>query len=141
MTIKFQVHEDSNGIASFAIQLAKCKRVTTFVISSEEDYEKYYRDLGADKCFDYKDFIAREGKALGEGVDVILDVLGPEHFQRNLSCLNQQGGRLISIGNFCTNTMDSTNSLPKVADKKVPHRMIIGVLISGAYSDDWELCQ
>lgn len=72
MTIKFQVHEDSNGIANFAIQLAKCKGVTTFVISSKVYYAKYYGNLRADKCFDYKDFISREGKALGEGLFSIL---------------------------------------------------------------------
>ncbi|PRQ28495.1 putative beta-ketoacyl-[acyl-carrier-protein] synthase I [Rosa chinensis] len=116
------VHDDSNGIASFAIQLAKCEGVTTFVTSSE-DRRKHYGDLGVYKWVDYNDFVAQEGKALGQGVDVILNVLGPGHFQRNLSCLNK-GGRLISIGDFCTNNMDSFGRLPKLADDSLSRKLI-----------------
>ncbi|XP_024198536.2 reducing polyketide synthase rdc5 [Rosa chinensis] len=123
------VHDDSNGIASFAIQLAKCEGVTTFVTSSE-DRRKHYGDLGVYKWVDYNDFVAQEGKALGQGVDVILNVLGPGHFQRNLSCLNK-GGRLISIGDFCTNNMDSFGRLPKLADDSLS-RKLIGVVNAAA---------
>lgn len=57
-------------------------------------------------------------------VDVNLNILGSKDFMRNISCLSCNG-RLINIGNCCSDTMDFYSYLPSLPDDKAPTRVII----------------
>ena len=56
--------------------------------------------LGADQAFNYRevDFVAAVQEATGgRGVDVVLDIVGGDYFQRNLEALAMDG-RLALVG-------------------------------------------
>ena len=66
---------------------------------SEEKCDACER-LGAARAIDYRhdDFVdAIKDATGGEGVDVVLDIIGGEYLQRNLACL-RLNGRLVQIG-------------------------------------------
>ena len=89
-----------SGVGSAAIQVAKFLGATVF--TTVGDYKKVARakKLGADEVILYKtkDF-SEEVKKLtgGRGVDVVFDHIGPETWEKNLSCL-ARGGRLVTCG-------------------------------------------
>ncbi len=94
------VHAAGSGVGSMVIQLAKFLGTTVF--TTVGDYKKVARakKLGADEVIQYKtrDF-SEEVKKLtnGRGVDVIVEHIGPDVWQKNLSCL-ARGGRLVTCG-------------------------------------------
>ncbi|OIO36865.1 MAG: alcohol dehydrogenase [Candidatus Omnitrophica bacterium CG1_02_46_14] len=94
------IHAAGSGVGSAAIQIAKFLGATVF--TTVGDYKKVARakKLGADETIQYKtrDF-SEEVKQLthGKGVDVIVDHIGPEIWQKNISCL-ARGGRLVTCG-------------------------------------------
>jgi len=88
------VHGGSSGIGTTAIQLAK--RFGARVITTAGSPEKCAkcRDLGASVAIDYRaqDFVEIVTKETGgKGVDVILDMVGAEYFERNLKVLAVEG--------------------------------------------------
>lgn len=89
------VHGGSSGIGITAIQLAKAfgARVTT-TAGNKEKCDACIT-LGADRCIVYKqeDF---EEALKGDGVDVILDMVGGDYITKNLRLLNPDG-RLVFI--------------------------------------------
>ncbi len=93
------VHGGSSGIGSFAIQLGKIFGAKIFVTAGDENKCNVCRKLGADLAINYKtqDFVESVQQATkGQGVDVILDMIGGDYLNRNLSVLAQQG-RHVSI--------------------------------------------
>lgn len=91
----FLVHGGTSGIGITAIQLAKlwnCKVFTT--VGSKEKADACLA-LGADKVVNYKeqDFEQEIGK---DQVDVILDMVGGDYFNKNLNILKPDG-RLVYI--------------------------------------------
>jgi len=92
------VHAGASGLGTAAIQLVKARGGSIAVTCSTGKVERC-RDLGADMVVDYttQDF----GPAVKEwapgGVDVVLDVIGAEYFERNLAAL-RTGGTLIQVG-------------------------------------------
>ena len=94
------VHAAGSGVGSAAIQIAKFLGATVF--TTVGDYKKVARakKLGADETILYKtkDF-SEDVKRLtgGKGVDVVLDHIGPEVWEKSLSCL-ARGGRLVTCG-------------------------------------------
>ena len=88
------VHGGSSGIGTTAIQLAKALGSRVFVTAGDEAKCAACRQLGADRAINYKteDF---EEVLKGEGVDVILDMVGGEYIAKNLRLLNDDG-RLVS---------------------------------------------
>ncbi len=102
----FIVHGGSSGIGMFAIQLAKQLGATVMTTVKNEEKADFCYSLGADKVALYskEDFhnvfaSKREGRA----VDLILDMVGGDYFEKNIDLLSV-GGRLVSIaflnGNF-----------------------------------------
>ncbi len=93
------VHGGSSGIGLTAIQLARHLDVECFVTVGSEEKAQFCRGFGADHAIDYRtaDFV-KEVKALtgGEGVDVVLDMVGAPYLQKNLSLLRRDG-RLVLI--------------------------------------------
>lgn len=95
----FLVHGGSSGIGTTAIQLAHQfgARVITTVGSDEK--AEACRALGADLAINYRDqdFAAEVMAATQKkGADLILDMVGGDYINRNLSCLAMDG-RLVMI--------------------------------------------
>jgi putative PIG3 family NAD(P)H quinone oxidoreductase len=93
------VHGGSSGIGTTAIQLAKQFGARVFVTAGSDEKCQACIDLGADAAINYKseDFVERI-KALtdGQGVNLILDIVGGDYLPRNLKCLAVDG-RLVQI--------------------------------------------
>jgi len=95
----FLVHGGSSGIGTTAIQLTHQfgARVITTVGSDEKAAS--CKQLGADIAINYRkaDYVAEVLSATDKkGVDLILDMVGGEYINRNLSCLGMDG-RLVMI--------------------------------------------
>lgn len=95
----FLVHGGSSGIGSTAIQIAKHHGARVFATAGSDAKCDFCRDLGADAAINYRtaDF-SEEVKRLtdGNGVDVILDMVGAPYLAKNLSALAVEG-RLVQI--------------------------------------------
>jgi NADPH:quinone reductase len=94
------IHGGTSGIGTTAIQLARAFGATAFATAGSAEKCAACRALGAARAIDYheEDFVAavRE-ETRGEGVDVILDIIGGDYLPRNVECL-RLNGRLIQIG-------------------------------------------
>ena len=92
------VHGGSSGIGTTAIQLGANLGNRVFATAGNEQKCKVCEELGAERAFNYKeiDFVAAAREAAPAGVDVILDMVGQQYFQRNLELLNVEG-RLVVI--------------------------------------------
>ncbi len=90
------VHGGTSGIGTMATMLGKAFGLTMIVTCGSTEKCRRALEIGADHAIDYKamDFVA-EVTALG-GVDVVLDMVGGDYFQRNLDCLREEG-RHVSI--------------------------------------------
>jgi NADPH2:quinone reductase len=90
----FLVHGGSSGIGVTAIQLASAfgARVATTAGSSRKC--EVCRELGAELTVNYReqDFVEEVKRFTnGEGVNVILDMVGGPYFARNVDCLSLEG--------------------------------------------------
>lgn len=90
------VHGGSSGIGITAIQLARALGARVFATAGSDAKCEACRNLGADRCINYKtaDFEA-ELQAEG-GVDVVLDMVGGDYTAKNLRLLRDDG-RLVFI--------------------------------------------
>lgn len=92
----FLVHGGTSGIGVSAIQMAKawgCKVLTT---AGSKEKCIAAETFGADRAINYREedfveIVREEG-----GVDVILDMVGGDYVEKNLTCLNRLG-RLVNI--------------------------------------------
>jgi NADPH:quinone reductase len=93
------IHGGTSGIGVTAIQLAKAFGATVIATAGSAAKRKACLDLGADAAIDYRaqDFVA-EVKRITDGklVNVVLDMVGADYFNRNLKCLAMDG-RLVII--------------------------------------------
>lgn len=89
------IHGGSGGIGITAIQLAShyCKAV--YVTAGSEDKCKRCMELGATLAINYKeeDF---ESRLIEKEINVVLDSIGGDYFQKNLNLLSEDG-RICSI--------------------------------------------
>jgi putative PIG3 family NAD(P)H quinone oxidoreductase len=93
------VHGGGSGIGVAAIQLGLAFGAEVYATAGSEEKCRFCEDLGA-VAINYReqDFVAAIKSATADGgVDVILDIVGGDYLQRNLSCLRQDG-RLLQIG-------------------------------------------
>lgn len=93
----FLVHGGTSGIGVAAIQMAKASGAKVFATAGSDAKCAACIELGADGAVNYKeaDFVA-EIRALCDGIDVILDMVGGDYVPRNLKLL-RDGGRHVSI--------------------------------------------
>ena len=94
------VHGGASGIGTMAIQVGKALGATVAVTASRDTALERCRQLGADIGINYStaDFVEAVHAATGgAGADVILDVVGAEYLQRNVSALATDGS-LVIIG-------------------------------------------
>jgi putative PIG3 family NAD(P)H quinone oxidoreductase len=101
------VHGGSSGIGLAAIQLARHLGAHAIVTVGSEQKAQFCRDYGADAAINYRteDFAARTLELTGgEGVDVVLDMIGAPYVERNVRVLRHDG-RLVFVafqqGNRC----------------------------------------
>lgn len=95
----FLVHGGSSGIGTTAIQLAKQFGATVITTAGSDEKCKACEDLGADLAINYrdKDWVAEVKEFAGKkGVDLILDMVGGDYIQKNLSVLAWDG-RIVNI--------------------------------------------
>lgn len=93
------VHAGASGVGTAAIQIAKAVGGRVIVTASAGKLAAC-GELGADLSIDHArtDFVESVlGFTDGEGADVILDVIGGEYVNRNLSAL-RTGGRIVQVG-------------------------------------------
>jgi putative PIG3 family NAD(P)H quinone oxidoreductase len=94
------VHGGTSGIGTTAIQFAHALGSRVFATAGSAEKCEACLAFGADRAFNYKDvdFVAACKEASGgRGVDVILDIVGGDYFQRNIDALATEG-RLVLIG-------------------------------------------
>lgn len=93
------IHGGSSGIGTTAIQLAKAFGARAYATAGSDDKCRACEELGAERAFNYRDsdFVEEVLKATdGQGVDVVLDMVGGDYVMRNLKALAVEG-RLLQI--------------------------------------------
>lgn len=93
---RFLVHGGASGIGTTAIQMAAANGSTVFATAGSPDKCKLATDLGAAQVFNYRDEDWLEGVKAAGGADVVLDMVGGDYIEKNLSALNRDG-RLVFI--------------------------------------------
>jgi NADPH2:quinone reductase len=94
------IHGGSSGIGTTAIQMARAAGVRVFATAGTSDKCAACEALGAERAINYRDtdFVAAVRDATGgEGVDVVLDIVGGEYLPKNVESL-AMNGRLVQIG-------------------------------------------
>src|ERR1700736_1583674 len=94
---KVLIHGAAGGVGSFAVQFAKSGGLLVAATCGIANVE-YVRSLGADRVIDYKteDVCRAVRDWSAEGVDVVLDAVGPATLPHALDML-RPGGRLVNI--------------------------------------------
>lgn len=95
----FLVHGGSSGIGTTAIQLAVKAGARVFATAGSAEKCAKCVELGAERAINYKDedFVAVMAEATGgNGVDLILDMVGGSYIPRNIKALALDG-RLVQI--------------------------------------------
>ena len=95
----FLVHGGSSGIGTSAIQMAVALGSRVFTTAGSEDKCQVCRNLGAEVAVNYRqeDFVEVLMEATsGNGVDVILDMVGGDYINRNIK-LAAVEGRIVCI--------------------------------------------
>ncbi|MBW2429267.1 MAG: NAD(P)H-quinone oxidoreductase [Deltaproteobacteria bacterium] len=95
----FLVHGGSSGIGTTAIQLAKSMGAKAFTTAGSAEKCAACQRLGADVAVNYteQNYVKVLKEATdGQGVDVILDMVGGDYVARNLE-LAAMDGRIVSI--------------------------------------------
>jgi NADPH:quinone reductase-like Zn-dependent oxidoreductase len=96
------VHGGTSGIGVIAIQLARAVGARVFATAGSQEKCGACLRLGAEVAIDYNavefSSVALERTA-GRGVDVILDMVGGDYFERNLRALAMEG-RLVNIAHM-----------------------------------------
>ena len=108
------VHGGSSGIGTTALQLARAFGARPiFATAGSRDKCRACEELGATRAIDYKreDFVKIvKDTTGGRGVDVVLDMVGGDYIQRNLSALAPDG-RLVFIA-FLGGATATVNFVP-----------------------------
>jgi D-arabinose 1-dehydrogenase-like Zn-dependent alcohol dehydrogenase len=97
----------AGGVGAHAIQLARMMGAFVMAVDIGEKKLSLVRDLGADAVFDASDGdfspVAREW-ANGEGVDVVLELVGTTTFESSMKSL-ARGGRMVIVGSHTGTTL------------------------------------
>jgi len=88
------IHGGSSGIGTTAIQLAKAFGATVYATAGSADKCDACVKLGATRAINYKteDFAeVIKAETAGEGVDIVLDMIGAAYFEKNIASLAKDG--------------------------------------------------
>jgi NADPH:quinone reductase-like Zn-dependent oxidoreductase len=94
------IHGGSSGVGVAAIQIARHLGAKVLATSGSEEKCRRLRKFGADVTIDVSmnDFVSEVSRVTNDrGVDVVLEMIGGEVYQKSLRVL-APGGRLVSIG-------------------------------------------
>lgn len=94
------IHAGGSGIGSAAIQLARLVGANIITTASSDEKLARAKALGAQHLINYKeqDFLHRVRRITDKrGVDVVIEHIGEEVWERSLLCL-ATGGRLVTCG-------------------------------------------
>ena len=111
------IHGGAGGIGTTAIQMAHAFGAKVITTVGKKESIIICKELGADKVILYKekDFaIAAKEFTQDKGVDVILDMVGGDYFERNIEALSYRG-RLIQIATIRGNkvSLDLSSMMSK----------------------------
>ncbi len=93
------IHGGTSGIGTTALMLGRAFGATMFATAGSDEKCAACERLGA-TAINYRttDFVAAiRDHTAGDGVDIVLDIMGGDYTQRNLECL-ARFGRLVQIG-------------------------------------------
>ena len=110
---RFLVHGGSSGIGTTAIQIAAARGARVFTTAGTAEKCAACEGLGAERAINYReeDFLSVIKQATGgEGVDVILDMVGGDYIAKNVKALRTEG-RLVYIA-FLNGAKTEFNFLP-----------------------------
>ena len=96
------IHGGASGVGTAAIQLAREAGCEVFATAGTAEKVARCRELGASTAINYREQDFAEAVAentAGKGVDVILDMVGADYFERNLASL-AVSGRLVFISSL-----------------------------------------
>ena len=99
-TDRVLIQAAAGGVGTAAVQIAKANGCEVFGTASRDSKLELIRSLGADHAINYgtDDFVKYiHNTTGGQGVDVVLEVVGGEIFRKSLEILNPFG-RLVVIG-------------------------------------------
>jgi NADPH:quinone reductase-like Zn-dependent oxidoreductase len=119
------IHGGSSGVGTAAIQLAKRAGATVVCTVGSEAKAEACTGLGADLAINYRthDFAAEVQRWNSQGVDLVLDIVGRDYFERNMSIL-AVGGRMVSIA-----TMSGTEVTLNLATLMRKRARLIGSVL------------
>src|ERR1700759_2496118 len=116
------VHGGSSGIGTMAIMLAKALGSKVIVTVGSKDKADACLRLGADHAINYKteDFVEAVKKfTVGNGANVILDMVGGDYIDRNYEAAAIDG-RIVQIA-FLSNAPKATANFIKLMVKRLTH--------------------
>jgi NADPH2:quinone reductase len=116
------VHGGSSGIGTMAIQLAKALGSQVIVTVGSKDKSDACMKLGADHAINYRseDFVeAVKRFTVGNGANVILDMVGGDYIDRNYDAAAVDG-RIVQIA-FLSNAPKATANFIKLMVKRLTH--------------------
>ena len=116
------VHGGSSGIGTMAIMLAKALGSKVIVTVGSKDKADACVKLGADHAINYKseDFVEATKKfTVGNGANVILDMVGGDYIDRNYDAAAIDG-RIVQIA-FLSNAPKATANFIKLMVKRLTH--------------------
>lgn len=88
------IHGGTSGIGTMAIMLGKLFGLNVIVTCGSDEKCTAAKSIGADHAINYKthDFVEEIKKITdGQGVEVVLDMVGGDYVARNLDCLKEDG--------------------------------------------------
>ncbi|TYC60522.1 NAD(P)H-quinone oxidoreductase [Rhodobacterales bacterium] len=118
---RFLVHGGTSGIGTTAIQLAKAFGAEVFTTVGSADKVDAARKLGADHVINYKEQAFEEAVldlTNGEGVNVILDMVGGDYVERNWKAAAVEG-RICQIATL--HGVSETVNFSRLMAKRLTH--------------------
>lgn len=98
---KFFIWGGTSGLGIVAIQLAKSLGAEVFATAGYPHKIDHLKKMGVDHIFNHRDGSAIDDEVLqitgGNGIDVILDYVGPEAFPKNFKMV-KKGGKILFCG-------------------------------------------
>jgi len=88
---RFLVHGGASGIGTTAVQMAKAHGCPVMATAGSAEKCALVEELGADQVFNYREDDWAAGVRENGGADVILDMVGGDYVEQNLSVLNLDG--------------------------------------------------
>jgi putative PIG3 family NAD(P)H quinone oxidoreductase len=106
------IHGGASGIGTTAIQLASVLGAKVYATASTLEKCEAINHLGAEAiCYTQEDFVAAiKQKTHGQGVNVILDMVGGDNIQKNFSAASIEG-RIVNIA-FLKGSKNTIDLMP-----------------------------